>query len=270
MNGHFVYPPPGVVFVPVGAGGYLPPPHAQPAFAQYGATYPPPSQTSHNGAYPAFAYPPPYMNPIAPPFQSQHPYPPYLPPPGPLGPPGPAVQPNYGNRHVLYHSQPQQHPPAPHPLPNHPNVPDHPPGLPIPHRSNAPPAARDPPSAIAREHDEINQYWRGRLAPLPGYRSEPVLLPPSKLKTVGQDGKAKESHSNKEDNQLVLLPPTSSLEQRYHSKKKSKSQKNNEKKVSMWTLNILIRNSLVIQKENFQFDKFVRPSPLIHFVWLLT
>lgn len=232
MNGHFVYPPPGLVFVPVGyngAGGYFVPPHsAQPGFAQYGAPYSPSSQTSHNGAYPPFAYPPPYMNPGAPPFHSQHPYPPYLPPPGTLGPPGPAVQPNYGDRHVFYHSQPQQHPLPLHPPETH--VPDHPPGLPIPHRSNVPPAARDPPSAIAREHDEINQYWRGRLAPLPGYRSEPVLLPPSKAKTVEQDGKAKESHDPEENNRLELLPPTSSLEQRYHLKNKSKNRKINGKK----------------------------------------
>lgn len=67
---------------------------------------------------------------------------------------------------------------------NQSNIPEHPPGLPIAHRSLQPPVTPDP--SPPREHDEIHDYWKGRLAPLPGYRSETVL-PPMREVTVEQD-----------------------------------------------------------------------------------
>ncbi|KAH9477003.1 RNA helicase Mov10l1 [Psilocybe cubensis] len=59
-----------------------------------------------------------------------------------------------------------------------PNTPQHPPGLAIPPRP-APNMSEDLLSATAplSEHSQIDDFWKGRLAPPPGYRSRPLLTP---------------------------------------------------------------------------------------------
>lgn len=57
----------------------------------------------------------------------------------------------------------------------------------------------------SRDHVEIHEYWKGRLAPLPGYRSQPVLLP-MKDPEVPEEARVDEKEKKPK---LELLPPVS-------------------------------------------------------------
>jgi len=178
MNGHFVYFPPGVVFPSPGPSSPTNFPTAQlpVVYAQYGV---PASPSSQHGAYPVYSYPPPHipphMNPNVPPFVMRHQY---------STPPAPG----YPVNDMLYQSSqnPQRHvaPGSDHDY-NHANIPEHPPGLPIAHRALQPPATPGP--SPPREHIEIHDCWKGRLAPLPGYRSEKTLPPMREVTVVEQE-----------------------------------------------------------------------------------
>ena len=202
MNGHFVYPPPGVVFLPHGPTSHFVPPPQPSHYVQFSPSLPPASQ---NGAYPLYPYPPPYMNPLAAPFNPARPppYVPHFPPPG--------LHHHVNQNHPAYAYPTPQHPPALNGIHSHSGFPEHPPGLPIPHRNFPPwPVPEDAPS---RDHIEIHEYWKGRLAPLPGYRSQPVLLP-MKDPEVLEEAKPEEKEK-KHEKKLELLPPVSFFGKNY-------------------------------------------------------
>jgi len=132
---------------------------------QYG--YPNPPQYTHppaspNGHYPPFLLPHPH-----------HPHPP-------------------GTPYVTFpHNMPHLLPPPPqnhidvngwyNHSSNQPNVPLHPPGLTVPvhiHKALPPTSEEGPRIPDVFPHSlEIHEFWRGRLAPLPGFSSRPTLLP---------------------------------------------------------------------------------------------
>jgi len=203
MNGHFFPPPPGVVFMPHGPNYYSPANFVPPQPSQHAQFSPLHPSTSQNGAYPLYPYPPPYMNPLAVPFSPSRPppYMPHFPPPGLHH-----VNQNHSG-YVYPNPQHPQQPIALNGIHNHSGFPEHPPGLPIPHRNFPVLPGPDP---ISRDHIEINEYWKGRLAPLPGYRSQPVLLP-MKDPRIQEEAKPDE----KPEKKLELLPPVSFFGKNY-------------------------------------------------------
>jgi hypothetical protein len=77
------------------------------------------------------------------------------------------------------------------------NPPYHPPGLPVPpplqlplaHPSPAPHPHTEEITAAASFADifQLDEFWRGRLAPLPGYQSRPGLAPVKERKRIQID-----------------------------------------------------------------------------------
>ena len=89
------------------------------------------------------------------------------------------------------------------------------------------------PVAPSRDHIEIHEYWKGRLAPLPGYRSQPVLLPMNDPE-VKEEAKSEEK-DKKSEKRLKLLPPVSFYGKNYvelQSSLKQTPSLKNETKVS--------------------------------------
>jgi len=187
MNGHYVFPGHG-------------PPSSVPFFAQHGPSFfvPPhaqynPNPTPGNGAYPVFHYPhPPIHLPGAyPPPQQYQPY---------MKPPAPNVHPD--GQGWYSSSQQQQHSQYRAPAPNLTGAPQHPPGLPVP-------PATSPPDNTMSDDAEVHEYWRGRLAPAPGCRSKPLLLPMREVKFEYSYMRAPALEEEKKDMMTMLLPPTS-------------------------------------------------------------
>lgn len=165
MNSHYVYPPPGYV--------YILPPGVQPSYIvpdapQYGAL---PSPEGLNGHHVPYPHP--------------HPHPHHLPPSPshPTMPQSSAIQVDSGGWYTPQSLS---------------NTPLHPPGLDIPLNKSR----EDEP--MAKLSSDIHEFWRGRLAPLPGYRSRPVLLPMrGTTPVVGEQTPAKKVTP------IGLLPPHS-------------------------------------------------------------
>ena len=165
------------------------------------------------------------------PYGYQYPYPPQY--THPTSPPHPPGSPNGYSRFYLL---PQHHHPGvpfipiPHHMFNHhppppqnhvtntngwyshgsssPNAPLHPPGLDlpahVPQGSSPAPDERPHLPDIFPHSLAIHEYWRGRLAPFPGFSSRPTLLP---MKERTQRGSPITQKS-----ETSIIAPSSSLE----------------------------------------------------------
>ncbi|PPQ90281.1 hypothetical protein CVT25_013106 [Psilocybe cyanescens] len=194
----YAYAPPGVVYaVPISPGT----PYFVPG-AQYSPLPPSPAESTSNGLYPGY-----------PPRPHHHHYHHHHPPPISLQN-GNAYMPLRTNPPVNYQrdsngwfvpSHPM--PPPSAPAPNHTSTPQHPPGLAIPSRAPSN-TTEDPPAPVAlSENSQIDDFWKGRLAPPPGYRSRPLLIPRRELPSVKKDSPDKK----KSDPLKELATPTSLL-----------------------------------------------------------
>ncbi|KAF9480299.1 P-loop containing nucleoside triphosphate hydrolase protein [Pholiota conissans] len=152
MNPHYPYPPPGLAYYP------LPPPVTVPAapHGQFGGQIPSPTGVSLSGQQP---HPPPHLHTYAASQNTMH-------------------YPQRNSYHVDTNGwyTPTVPPPPP------PNValaqkpPMYPPGLALPTRA-APAISTEASTAGFLDASNMHEYWAGRLAPLPGYQSRPILLP---------------------------------------------------------------------------------------------
>ncbi|KDR78399.1 hypothetical protein GALMADRAFT_245562 [Galerina marginata CBS 339.88] len=190
MNHPYGYPPPGV--------GYASPVSPRVPYIVAGTQYsshPPPGLNS-NGLYPGYS----------------HHYPPGAQPP----PPRPYMPrpPNYHVDNQGWYTP--QYPPAPdRPTPMPTGPPQHPPGLTIPPhlspQSNEEKPVLPPPAANPHFHD----FWKGRLAPLPGYLSRPILLPMRENAALVE---TESTVTQKEESPVGLLPPQSFFGPSYERK----------------------------------------------------
>ena len=130
----------------------------------------------------------------------------------------------------------------------------HPPGLPVP---PPPPPPLAPPVLQPRTEEliaaspfadifQLDEFWRGRLAPLPGYQSRPGLVP------------------LKERKQTQIDFPTLPLTANNYQKNALPTLTNNNTEVSFCYPSSRVNNlDLTPQKEKkFQFDKYVSPLKL--------
>ena len=174
--------------------------------AQY-SPHSPSANSNSNGLYPGYL--PPY--PVSPSVSVLH-------MPNPLAKP-----PAAGHYHVDHNGwyNPPYHHPSEHSAPNSTSAPLHPPGLAIPlHRMPTSPRETSPstvPASTSPSSDTalIHEHWKGRLAPLPGYRSRPILLPKKESLPVRPEIVSKQV---KEESSSELLPPHSFFGSDYERK----------------------------------------------------
>ncbi|PPQ98678.1 hypothetical protein CVT24_003305 [Panaeolus cyanescens] len=144
-----------------------------------------------------------------------------------------------------YHSHHRTLPPSPRAsLP-----PLLPPGLPMPKKTvlNVPENAVETPSSPSK--DLMHQYWRGRLAPLPGYCSPTELLP---MKDVNCETAISDSETPDEP---ILLPPMSFFGSNF-SRTVQKSPISPSSKLSDNEKTNEVRGFCPKSPKQFQFDKY--------------
>ncbi|KAF8966899.1 P-loop containing nucleoside triphosphate hydrolase protein [Flammula alnicola] len=194
MNSHYAYPLPAIPYIPPQAPPQ--PPYVVPRVPQYGLLPSPPG-LSLNGHHPGYLRPHPHPHPYG-----AHPNTPYSTPNYQVDPNG------------WYTPQSPQRPPTN--LNHTANTPMHPPGLHVP--AQTPPQSSIDDIAMAKSQSDnlnVHEFWRGRLAPLPGYRSRPELLPMRGTTPVESQSPVKKSD---QVTLVELLPPHSFFGAAYERK----------------------------------------------------